>query len=229
MANKMSLTESTKRLLLSRSAGFCANPSCHGDLFPFFKNGTVTNIEELAHIISQSKKGPRGNNSLPLSERDTFENIIILCPNCHTKIDKNPSIFPEEDLIRWKKEHQESIVNLFHIKKYSSRKELKSEIDKLLLENKSIFDTYGPHSEYAKDILSSAYKTWIQKSIDNIIPNNRKIVVILTMNDKLLNQKDRELLEAFKLHKDGFEYNKLSGDKVADYPLFPEQFFTILE
>ena len=46
--------------------------------FDFFETGEVKNIEELAHIIGQKENGPRGDDELPLTERDEFENIILL-------------------------------------------------------------------------------------------------------------------------------------------------------
>jgi hypothetical protein len=82
----MAISEKVKRLLLSRSGGYCGNPECHLDLFPFFEDKKITNFEELAHIIGQKIEGPRGNNLLPLEDRDEFDNIILLCPICHTKI-----------------------------------------------------------------------------------------------------------------------------------------------
>ena len=112
----MSISEKTKRLLLVRSGGFCANPHCHSDLFPFFESGEITNIEELAHIIGQSEDGPRGENDLPSNERDEFHNIIILCPNCHTIIDKNSHLYPIETIKEWKKNHQSSIEDILNLK-----------------------------------------------------------------------------------------------------------------
>ena len=64
----MAIKEKVKRKLLASSGGFCTNPECHNDLFPFFETGEITNVEELAHIIGQKEKGPRGGSDLPLEE-----------------------------------------------------------------------------------------------------------------------------------------------------------------
>ena len=96
----MSISNKVQRKLLAASGGFCGNPSCHRYLFDFFETGEITNIEELAHIIGQKKEGPRGENELSLSERDEFDNIILLCPTCHTIIDKNPQLYPIPDLLK---------------------------------------------------------------------------------------------------------------------------------
>lgn len=74
----MTISDKVKRKLLAASGGFCGNPNCHRNLFDFFETGEVKNIEELAHIIGQKENGSRGDDELPLSERDEFENIILL-------------------------------------------------------------------------------------------------------------------------------------------------------
>lgn len=111
----MSIRTIVKRKLWASSGGFCGKPDCHSDLFPFFESGKITNIEELAHIIGQKEKGPRGNNPLPLDERDEFENIILLCPTCHTIVDKNPELFPNETIKQWKSNHEKSIADIFQV------------------------------------------------------------------------------------------------------------------
>ncbi len=80
----MAITERTKRLLWARSGGFCQNPSCVRDLFVLFEDGSVSSIDELAHIIAQSVDGPRGHESAGPFDRDGHDNIAILCPSCHS-------------------------------------------------------------------------------------------------------------------------------------------------
>ena len=49
----MSISINVKRKLWANSGGYCANPGCHCELLPFFETGEITNIEEMAHIISE--------------------------------------------------------------------------------------------------------------------------------------------------------------------------------
>ena len=224
----MSISEKTKRMLITRSGGYCANPNCHQDLFPFFETGEITNIEELAHIIGQSEKGPRGKHKLKLAERDEYKNIIVLCPNCHRKIDKNPKLYPDKTLIDWKSNHESAISNCFNVPILPNRNSLRILIDALLRENKLIHETYSIESDFAKNDFSDASELWRILSIQKIIPNNRKILNLLTANKHLLNENELSLLEKFKIHKEGFEYNKLSGDKNSSVILFPKEFNNIL-
>ncbi len=226
----MTISSKTKRMLLARSGGYCQNPRCNIDLYPYFKDGSITNIEELAHIIAKKEGGARGDEPLPLDQRNEYNNIILLCPTCHTIIDKNPDKYPSEVLKTWKREHEEKIKSNFHVPKYKNRSELRLEIQKLLAENNEIFRQYGPHSDFAKSSdQSEASKMWEIRSIETIIPNNRKIYELLNKNYYLLSDKERMIFFKFREHKEGFEYNKLSGDKNSTVPLFPNEINEILK
>jgi hypothetical protein len=225
----LSITEKTKRLLLSKSGGFCQNPGCNQDLFKFFEDGTVTNIEELAHIIARKKGGPRGDDTLKLSDRDEYDNIILLCPTCHTIVDKSPHLFPARLMIEWKILHEQKIRDCFNVPLFSNRRDLVMELGRLLRENNAIYSTYGPNGMFKGKAVTDATIMWEERSIKTIIPNNRRILSLLYKNEHLLSYDERELIGVFKIHKDGFEYNKLSGDKVSTVPLFPKQILNILK
>ncbi|HAS8282362.1 TPA: HNH endonuclease [Vibrio vulnificus] len=99
------LAISTKdiKMLWSLCGGFCSNPCCREDLIE--KDFLVG---EMAHIIPQSEKGPRGNG---VKGSDSYDNLILLCPTCHRKIDKckNPEVeYPRELLLSWKRETEEN-------------------------------------------------------------------------------------------------------------------------
>jgi hypothetical protein len=44
-------------------------------------------IGDIAHIEGSSDTGPRANRALSAKERDRYENLILLCKNCHAKFD----------------------------------------------------------------------------------------------------------------------------------------------
>lgn len=216
------ISEPVKRKLWASSSGYCCNPSCHKELIPIFENGTITSIDELAHIIAQKKKGARGKDELPLSQRDEFENLIVLCPSCHTMVDKNPQTFTVDVLKKWKKDHENSIKNLMSSPVFHNREEARNALLLLLEENKAVFDMYGPYSENATNKQMDAEVMWYRLSLQTIIPNNRKIESILGNNQHLMTDKERQVFNLFKLHIDGFEYNKISGDVNPAVPLFPK-------
>ena len=225
----MSISTKVQRKLWASSGGYCGNPRCHCELLPFFDTGEITNIEEMAHIIGHKEDGPRGEDEMPISERDEFDNLILLCPNCHTTIDKNPQLYPKATIREWKRNHTESIRNLFMAPKFNTRAEVQKYLRPLFAENKYIFDTFGPFSENADSNQMATEIEWKRQSIEKIIPNNRKIEAVISQNEELLEGSEYDLYIQFKSHREGFEFNKLSGDVSSVVPRFPEGFENIFK
>ncbi len=63
-------------------------------------------IGEQAHIVGEKETAARGNSSLTTEERNSYHNIILLCPNHHTEIDKNEADWSVEQLYLIKSEHE---------------------------------------------------------------------------------------------------------------------------
>jgi len=98
--------------LYARAAGRCA--MCPGFESVFKKQVCDVdidnkNISEAAHIIAQSKKGPRGGDGYT-GDIDDYDNLILLCPNHHKTVDDNPQQFPA-DWLRRKKSELEQLVD----------------------------------------------------------------------------------------------------------------------
>jgi len=223
----MAIREKVKRKLWASSGGFCANPDCHAHLFPF--NGAITNIEELAHIIGKKKKSPRGDCQMPLNERDEFENIVLLCPTCHSIIDKNPTQFTESTIKEWKLNHEDSIRYLFVEQKFKSRAEIRRYLEPILAENRYIFENFGPNSDNALNDQLATELIWDKMARTKLLPNNRKIEKVIEINQDLLQGNENRLFAEFKIHREEFEYNKVSGDVNATAPTFPENFENIFK
>ncbi len=80
-----------KRVLLE-SGGICAFPGCRTPLVVALsesEKGAV--VAEIAHIVSESREGPRGSAPLNQQERNSSDNLIVLCPTHHTIIDSQPA------------------------------------------------------------------------------------------------------------------------------------------
>lgn len=61
---------------------------------------------EMAHIVASSDAGPRGDTSFPASDRNKYENLILLCPNHHEEVDSEVAQFTSEVLAQMKAEHE---------------------------------------------------------------------------------------------------------------------------
>lgn len=85
---------------------------CNSYLLSHEYFGDNCKFGELAHIIAHSPKGPRPNvKEYDQSYIDSEDNIMILCPSCHTMIDKkeNEGRYNEELLRKWKNDHEHKI------------------------------------------------------------------------------------------------------------------------
>ena len=90
------IEENVKRRLFAESMGRCMNPNCRKELFE-----SCGDIIEKAHIDPYSD-----------TEDNSFENLVLLCPNCHTNFDKNHAFSPDE-VRKWKKIRQHELDTFF--------------------------------------------------------------------------------------------------------------------
>lgn len=63
-------------------------------------------LGEQAHIVGESENAPRGRSMLSVDERNSYSNLILLCPNHHTVIDKNENDYSVEYLHEIKYRHE---------------------------------------------------------------------------------------------------------------------------
>src|SRR4051812_23794593 len=97
-------TDVTKARLFADSGGYCQKPDCLAELFVDFDDRAI-HVAEIAHIIAAGDRGPRANTELSVGERGDYGNLILLCPNCHTIIDKAEDKFTEGLVRQWKVQH----------------------------------------------------------------------------------------------------------------------------
>jgi hypothetical protein len=222
----MAISVDVQRLLLARSGGYCANPDCPDpDLFPKVEDEHVPTVAKMAHIIAQSPAGPRGDEDLPQSERDEYDNLVLLCPRCHDLVDvmKLSGTYTVELLRGWKRRLEERVRRAVGVRRFSSREELNREIAARLRKNHGIFRAYGPESQFAENPLSDAPETWRKLVRQEILPTNRDILELLDAHRGLLTAEELDLVEDFRAHVFGFAENHLSGERRADVPRFPSR------
>ena len=218
----MAISEANIRILWGRAAGRCSNPRCRDDLTILLVDSAgAYHIGEMAHIIAKRPSGPRGQNS---GGSDNYDNLILLCPTCHTMIDKAPTgEYPENVLKQWKKEHEDQIRSQGIGCMFGSPSELKSAVTHLLRENRSIWNDFGPRSEIARsDPGSNLYLVWHLRRGDTILPNNHKIINLVEGNVGLLS--DTELEAFFKFKNHALAFQKHCENRLDLYPTFPPTF-----
>ncbi|MGW7312637.1 hypothetical protein [Streptomyces sp. NPDC054865] len=101
-----SYTEQTIKQLFGTAAGRCAFPSCRRKLIhPATEHSSTTIIGDIAHILAFSDDGPRADSTVSDKDRNTFENLLLLCAACHRLVDGQPDDYPDMMLRAMKKEH----------------------------------------------------------------------------------------------------------------------------
>jgi len=94
--------------LWGEAAGRCSFPKCRQRLIiPGNEEDKTAVIGEIAHIEAHSDDGPRPNLDLTREQRDSYDNLILLCPTHHKLVDSQPKKYNSEVLRRWKKEHED--------------------------------------------------------------------------------------------------------------------------
>lgn len=101
----MTITLRTQKMLWGRAASRCAICRCELVM-------TATEYDDEAivgdacHIIARKEDGPRGDSPLGTDERDSYENLILLCKVHHKLVDDQRNTYPVEELRKLKTEHE---------------------------------------------------------------------------------------------------------------------------
>lgn len=218
---RISPSDTTKLRLFADSGGFCQNPSCLRPLFKDIEDDTI-HIAEMAHVVSAADDGPRVIPGKTNEEKAAYSNLILLCPSCHTEIDKAEKHYPEALVQTWKAEHKDRIQKIFGIIRYPDRSSARRIAQRFLRENKVIFDEYGPMGDDRFNPESSLPKLWSIKILETIIPNNNKLISLCDVNKNLLTDEEMLVLEHFRQHVADLEARHVSRLDVCGKMFPPE-------
>ena len=202
--NRKAIAENVKRRLWAESMGRCMNPDCRAELF--IKN---SDIMEKAHIGAYYE-----------TEDNSYENLIVLCPNCHKKFDKTG--FIDENIVKQWKEIRRNELEKFFSVELSSFDQLKEKVVPFLSENYSIYKSY---------YLSGNKSLW-DKFEPQILSNNEKLKLLFENNRTLFQQhsykeySNLELIQKFITHVDEFKITRDDGEKLREV-LFPQEINSI--
>ena len=107
----MSVPHSEQRAVALRSGNVCAYPDCGKSLILDGSKGESVVTGEIAHIVGDSRQGPRGRSDMTDEERDRADNLLYLCEAHHKLIDRHPQIYSVAVLQQMKRDHEERIRN----------------------------------------------------------------------------------------------------------------------
>ncbi len=205
MTKRKAIPSAIKLRLFADSAGYCQKPDCLTPLYPA-ELGGEKHIAEMAHIIPHGDGGPRNDEKNSNSvDTDTFENLILLCPKCHTIIDKEPDSFPRATLLEWKREHLVKLSVNQGIKHYDTRQEVRAALVARLAENKAIWKKLAPieGSDFEFDPESEMAVLWEQRIKSVILPNHYQTQALIDANLHHATEIEYEVIAEFKEHVRG--------------------------
>lgn len=104
MGYTRNIKEAIRRQLYANSGNICAMYGCDNQLI----NENTSNLSEICHIEAVNEDGARYNPNSSNEEINSYQNLILLCPTCHKKVDakQNETLFPVEYLKKMKADHE---------------------------------------------------------------------------------------------------------------------------
>lgn len=206
----MAISEKSIKLLWSNAAGRCSFAHCNERLtVEQAAHSAPYTLGEMAHIKGEKKGSNRHDATQTNEQRDGYENLILLCPNHHTLIDKpeNKEVYTVDILIKMKLEHESRISRCLDPTEIPNIEELKDQISIYLAENRQAWLQYGPSSVNAQKNPHSdeIYAIWLSERLSTIVPNNRIIVGLLDAHRNLFDRSAQGIISQFLAHAKSYE------------------------
>lgn len=123
MATRKHIPDAVTNRLFALSGNECAFPNCTNKLTMHEGDERPVTVGERAHLAGVGRQGPRSEAAGQLADIDAVENLILLCHECHKRVDENPRTYSVEVLAKYKLDHEAKIAR----REPEPRVELRSE------------------------------------------------------------------------------------------------------
>lgn len=112
--NRPKVLEKTRTLLWMKSGGRCQFDNCNKPLWKHDVTMAKMNKAYIAHIYAYSPKGPRYQKDLSKELEVAFENLMLVCDECHRIFDDMTRVeeYSANRLIKMKQDHEDRIERL---------------------------------------------------------------------------------------------------------------------
>lgn len=95
------------KALFMLSGGVCAFPDCGKRLIePGTEADDAAILAETAHIVADSRQGPRGKSEMSDEDRDKHTNLVLVCGDHHKIFDSQPRTYSVPVLRQMKADHE---------------------------------------------------------------------------------------------------------------------------
>jgi hypothetical protein len=222
----MAKTQKTIKILWAAAAGFCAFPHCEERLCsPDIREFASFTIGEMAHICGEKPEANRYDSNQTPTQRDDYSNLILLCPNHHTLVDKkeNEQVYSVSILKKMKTAHEEFVLNRLEKITPQNKQDVSQQIAILLAENHEVWLQFGPFSEIAtkNPHSESAHAIWMSERFSRIVPNNRLITKMLESNRGFFPAEEQKQISSFLAHARSYErwvQDEMTYEAVSRFP-----------
>lgn len=106
----MTISLKTRVLVWGRAGTLCSK--CRR---PLVKSATEADdaalVGECAHMVAEQDSGPRGDASVPVEQRNRYDNLLLLCGSCHKEVDDQPNTFTLGALQAMKAVHERAVAS----------------------------------------------------------------------------------------------------------------------
>ena len=227
----MAITQKSMKILWAEAAGRCSFGDCRERLcFSEAEGFAPYTLGEMAHIRGDRPGSNRHDVNQTPEQRDSYENLILLCPTHHTLIDRpeNEAHFSVDMLLCMKGEHERFVAERLDGNIKRSKEEICAEVTPLLADSKVVWEQYGPFSEIARRNPHSdgAYAAWLSERLSTIVPNNRKIARLIEQYRNRFAPGDQAAISRFLVHARSYEQwvqDEINYEAVVRFPLDFEQ------
>ncbi len=110
--NRRSVPPLTALRLWTAAGGRCTFPGCNDYILQDSLTLRDAKLGHIAHIVAAELDGPRGDDPLPVGERNAIANLALMCFKHHEMIDDSPEQYPVALLVPWKRDHESRIRRL---------------------------------------------------------------------------------------------------------------------
>lgn len=200
MGYKRDVKDNVRRLLYANSANICAMYGCNNTLV----QDNSASINEICHIEAVNESGARYNNNLTDEYVNSYENLVLLCPTCHSIIDNKLN------------EGGYTVAYLKQMKQFHEQQVQEALMNKVVIEPPIYLEGYDIsgivalyNSFYEKEI----DERYVYKVLNDVLSMNIAIRSIVYGISILCSEEETEQVDVHRLHKmvklDLYEYAEM--------------------
>ena len=210
----MSATYPTKIILAFRSGGVCAYPGCAKVLTYEATVGDDTYVAEAAHIRGEKPKAARYDETMTDAERDDVHNLIYLCTDHHTIIDKVEDDWPTAVLYELKDKHEasvrEAMALAFAEVDFSELEHAVSWVTNQTPQPDESFDLITPNEKIRRNVLSNGARRIIAAGLTSRDTVGKYVEAEAQLDGEFPERlKTGFLAEYYRLRKEGHRGDEL--------------------